>query len=125
MPGFATLPPRAGSSRPEIGRTEDTSPLQTVLFGSVLPKRLDLTQFPQLAEQMRWLMKQKTKLAAFVGDSAGDYDIALAEGESACVDKEGTVFIGEKLVRRAEKDPALLIGVLAHEIGHRPKTWKR
>ena len=62
------------------------------------------------------------RIAAFVGDAQEDYEILLAEGRAACIDPAGHIYIGEQLVRG---DESLLLSVLAHEIGHRPKTWKK
>lgn len=97
------------------------SELQTVLFGSQLPKVVDGRNYPQLAEQLAWVRRHKTKLAAFVGDKDSDYDVALAEGLAACIDRHGMIYIGAALL--AQASPELMLGVLAHEVGHRPKTW--
>jgi hypothetical protein len=123
-PSFHSLPPRAGTLSPQVQQTEPWQDVQTVLFGAQLPKVLDISQFPQLAEQMRWLKKQKTKLAEFAGDADAEYEIVLAEGRSACIDPEGRIYLGAELVDISDAVPELLIGVLAHEVGHRPKTWK-
>jgi len=122
-PGFHSQPQSVGSQRPQV-RT-DESPLQTVLFGPVTPKQLDPTQYPNLSQALRWLNRQKTKIAAFHGDHEDDYEILLAEGQSACIDAHGRIYMGETLVRQADTEPELLTGILAHEIGHRPKSWKR
>lgn len=123
--GFSALPPRAGSLRPGVAQSADQAPLETVLFGSVRPKALELAAFPHLAELMRVLTRLKGRVASFVGDRDDEYSLVLSEGAGACVDKEGRIFLGEKLLQAGRDDPSLLVGVLAHEIGHRPKTWKR
>lgn len=121
-PGFTALPPRAGASSQELKAMDAPGELQTVLFGSQLPKIVDAGSYPQLAEQLAWLRRHKTKLAAFVGDQDSDYDVALAEGLAACIDRNGTIYIGVALLALAT--PELMLGVLAHEVGHRPKTWQ-
>ncbi len=122
-PQFTALPPRAGDLKPQVQATDTVDELQTILFGTVRPKVLDLANFPELAQAFRFLKKFKTKLAAFGGDRDDDYDLQLAEGANACVDRHGTIFIGEGLLKHGE--PALVVGVLAHEVGHRPKTWRK
>lgn len=123
-PSFHHLPPPA-AERPRVDKSQDESPIEQTLFGSVRPKPLDPAKFPQLAEQLRWLQRQKLKIASFVGDADSDYALLLAEGNNACIDPEGRIYIGATLLARAEDEPALVAGVLAHEIGHRPKTWRR
>jgi hypothetical protein len=119
------LPPERVEAQRARTKDVDQAPIQTTLFGSVTPKPIDISRFPQLMEALRWLNRQKTKIASVFSDAEKDYEIGACEGELACVDAEGRVFIGEKLLARVASDPELVAGVLAHEIGHRPKTWKR
>jgi hypothetical protein len=121
-PGFHSVPQRA-SARAQAPKAPLGSAIETTLFGTQRPKVLDLAHFAHLAEQLKWLNRQKMRIAAFVGDTQDDYEIVLAEGINACIDPNGRIYIGERLV--ASADRALLLGVLAHEIGHRPKTWKK
>ena len=122
-PGFSALPPRASESAKQTQAMDAPGELQTVLFGSVLPKVIDERGYPQLAGQLAWVRRHKTKLAAFVGDQDADYDVALAEGMAACIDRNGMIYIGVSLLAMAT--PELMLGVLAHEVGHRPKTWRQ
>ncbi|MCC6809418.1 MAG: M48 family metalloprotease [Deltaproteobacteria bacterium] len=120
-PSFHSVPQRASAK--QTARAQEGSAIETMLFGSVRPKVLDAAHFPQLAEQIRWLNRQKMRIASFVGDKDEEYEIVLAEGMNACIDPHGKIYIGERLISLS--DQALLAGVLAHEIGHRPKTWKK
>ncbi len=121
-PSFHSVPQRASAKR-DLAKTQDTSAIETTLFGTVRPKALDASQFPQLAEQLKWLNRQKMRIAAFIGDTQEEYEIVLAEGLNAYIDPSGRIYFGEALIRLG--DEALLAGVLAHELGHQPKTWKK
>jgi predicted Zn-dependent protease len=120
-PGFHSVPQRASARATQ--QVPERSSIETVLFGVHRPKILDAAQFPQLAERLRWLNRQKGRIAAFLGDAQEEYEILLAEGGAACIDPDGRIYFGEKLL--AGGNEALITGVLAHEVGHRPKTWKR
>lgn len=124
-PHLHSQPQTAHASATKLPDANEPLPLQTVLFGATLPKAVDPASYPQLAEQLRWLMKQKAKIATFVGDKDEEYAIVLSEGEAACIDQHNRIFLGVDLVARSLKEQGLLVGILAHEIGHRPKTWKR
>ena len=106
------------SQTPEIGRQ-----IKTALFGRPKPTILDPAQFPQLAAQLRLLRRYKKKLAAMAGDNEEDYDICLAEGSIAMIDESGMIYVGVGFLEACKLRPELLVGVLAHEIGHRPKRW--
>ncbi|MEE2960427.1 MAG: hypothetical protein VYA34_06750 [Myxococcota bacterium] len=106
------------SQTPEIG-----SQVKAALFGKPKPTILDPAKFPQLAAQLRLLRRYKGKLAAMGGDQEEDYDICLAEGGIAMIDESGMIYVGAGFLEAYKMHPELLVGVLAHEIGHRPKRW--
>ncbi|MBI5507202.1 MAG: hypothetical protein HY903_00490 [Deltaproteobacteria bacterium] len=108
---------RAGEA-PSIGEQ-----IQQTLFGKPKPAILDPAAFPQVAEQLKLLHKYKKKLAVMAGDKEDDYDIQLADGGNAMIDQAGTIFVGAKLLALCKEKPEVLVGALAHEIGHRPKRW--
>jgi hypothetical protein len=93
------------------------------LFGKVKPMVLDPARFPALAEQLRTLNRYKKKLAAMAGDKEDEYDIKLADGTIAMIDEKGTIYVGAKFLAANADAPEVLVGALAHEIGHRPKRW--
>jgi hypothetical protein len=108
---------RAGEA-PAVG-----SQVQQALFGAAKPPVLDPARFPQLAEQLKLLARFKKKLAVMAGDAEEDYDIQLADGTIAMIDERGTIFVGAGFLAAFGEKPEVLVGVLAHEIGHRPKRW--
>ena len=105
---------------PEVGKQ-----VQDALFGKAKPPILDIAHFPHLAEQMKLLRKYKKKFATMAGDSDEDYELVLADGTIAMVDESGCIYVGAKLLEYCKDKPEILLGVLAHEIGHRPKRWNQ
>jgi hypothetical protein len=57
------------------------------------------------------------------GDADEDYSIVLADGTIAMIDAEGNIFVGAGFLASFGDVPEVLVGALAHEIGHRPKRW--
>ena len=104
---------------PQVG-----SQVQQALFGRAKPPVLDPAQFPHLAAQLALLGRYKGKLAAMAGDDERDYEVVLADGTIAMIDEAGTIFVGAGFLAACKDSPDILVGVLAHEIGHRPKRWK-
>lgn len=98
--------------------------VQRALFNRPQPLVLDPAKFPMLAEQMRLLNRFKKKLAQLAGDEDEDYTINLADGPIAQIDEHGNIFMGAQFLFAAKNNPELMVGVLAHEIGHRPRRWK-
>ncbi len=103
---------------PEVGKQ-----VQQVLFGAVKPPVLDPARFPELAAMLQQLQRYKKKLAVMAGDKEEDYALVLADGGAAMIDAEGTIYLGAGFVAAHLDNPEVLIGALAHEIGHRPKRW--
>lgn len=116
--GAATQRASTTQQAPEVGQQ-----VQQVLFGKPTPPVLDPAKFPHLAEQLRLLRKFKGKLAAMANDRDEDYSIVLADGTIAMIDASGTIFVGAQFLQACRDQPEVLVGVLAHEIGHRPKRW--
>ena len=100
------------------------SQVEQVLFGKPKPTILNPAQFPQLAEQMQLLNKYRKKLAHMAGEHDDDYNIQLADDTIAMIDASGTIFVGVHFLHKFYDQKEVLVGVLAHEIGHRPKRWK-
>ena len=96
--------------------------VQNELFGKKKPRLLDPDD-KDTAAQMARLHSYKKKLARLAGDEEDDYSLALAEGTIAMIDAEGVIYVGKTfLVHNADRVD-LQVGVIAHEIGHRPKRW--
>src|SRR5271157_4276270 len=110
-----------------VGRAGEAAPIgqqvQQALFGKPKPVVLDPAQFPELVSALRLLRKYRKKLAVMAGDAEDDYDLMLADGTIAQIDEQGTIYVGAKFLAACKGNPELLVGVLAHEIGHRPKRW--
>ena len=98
--------------------------IQQTLFGRVKPPLLDPTNFPDLAVLIRMMNRYRKKLATLAGDGEDEYDVVLADDIIAAIDENGTIFMGAAFLRKHQNQPEILIGALAHEIGHRPKRWK-
>ena len=111
---------KSSQQTPSVG-----AQVQNVLFGKAKPPLLDVANFPHLAEQLKLLRKYKKKLAAMAGDSEEDYELVLADGTIAMIDEEGKIYVGAKFLEEWGAHPEILVGVLAHEIGHRPKRWNQ
>ncbi|MBJ80243.1 MAG: hypothetical protein CMH60_02900 [Myxococcales bacterium] len=98
--------------------------VQQVLFGKPKPIVLDPAKYPQVAEQLKLLRKYKKKIANMADDNEQDYDIALAQSTIAMIDAHGTIYMGLEFLMANKDHPEIILGALAHEIGHQPKRWK-
>ena len=95
--------------------------VQQELFGKKKPK--EVPEDKDTAAQMARLHAYKGKLARLAGDDENDYSLALAEGTIAMIDAKGKIYIGKSFLLENADHVDLLVGVMAHEIGHRPKRW--
>ena len=98
--------------------------IQQVLFGKPKPVVLDPAKFPQVAEQLQLLRKYKKKIANMADDDEHDYELALTQSSIAMIDAHGTIYMGVEFLMANKNNPEIILGALAHEIGHRPKRWK-
>jgi hypothetical protein len=103
---------------PEVG-----AQVQQTLFGRATPPVLDPARFPELAAILKQLRKYKKKLATMAGDKDEDYELVLAESGIAMIDSQGTIYLGASFLKAFKEKPEVVVGALAHEIGHRPKRW--
>jgi hypothetical protein len=92
------------------------------LFGKKKPCELDADD-KDTASQMARLNAYKGKIARLAGDDDDDYSLALAAGTIAMIDASGKIYIGKRFLLGNADKLDLLVGVIAHEIGHRPKRW--
>lgn len=86
---------------------------------------LDPGQYPSLAGRIQNLLRLRRKLSFWAGDDESDYPIYLAEDTLAAIDGEGRIYMGVDFLDGPGRDAAVLAGALAHEIGHRPRRWRR
>ena len=123
--GAPTLHPgMTSSSASSSGQAQSLGQqVKSALFAKAPPKVLDPSRFPQLAKTMAKLGRVRSKLATMLGDQPDEYEIHLADGTIGMIDAEGRIFFGAKFLEEYGSEDAVLIGVLAHEMGHRPKRW--
>lgn len=113
----------ASAPRPTVEIPLVAHQVVAALFGRKKPAVLDPDDFPELSAIIKMLNRFRRKLAVMAEDREDDYVVVLAEGELAMIDEFGTIYFGAGFIRRCKDDPDILIGALAHEIGHQPKRW--
>ncbi len=111
------------SSMPRISGAPQS--IDIVLFGKRPPRLVDPRRFPHLKKAMRKLGMAKDQLADVLGVTENTFSLALAEGENACINRDGQIAFGYQLLEKHEYDDALLVAVMAHEIGHQPWKWPK
>lgn len=97
--------------------------MAVLLFGKRPPRRLDTRRYPSLKRALRKLRHITGEVAELLGRDADDFPLSLCEGENAAISGEGELFVGVELLEEHERDSDLLLGILGHELGHRPWTW--
>ena len=110
----------------------DAAPVQTVgeqvsqsLFSRPAPLLMDASAFPDLQAMLVVLDKYRRKLALLVGDRDDDYALALAQDTIAAIDDRGIIFLGAHFLLAHQHRLEVVVGAMAHEIGHRPKRMKQ
>jgi len=96
--------------------------IQTALFGRPKPPIVD-TDDAILVAQLARLQSFRKRVARLAGDPEDDYDLVLADGTIAMIDEQGRIYVGRQFILDHLDEVAVQVGVLAHEIGHRPKRW--
>lgn len=110
--------PRGSGAVDSIG-----SQLQGALFGKSKPPLLDPAHYPLLWAQLMRLMRDGGRIANMIGEPAASYRAALADSPTAMIDAEGLIYFGAGLLKQYEGCLDVLVGILGHEIGHRPRRW--
>ncbi len=95
--------------------------VQDSLFGRPKPRILDEDE--ESAALMARLHVYRKKLARLAGDREEDYALTLATGTIASIDKDGRIYVGRELLFGWSHSLDTQVGVIAHEIGHRPRRW--
>jgi hypothetical protein len=108
---------KAGET-PTIGQQ-----VQQTLFGQPRPVVLDAAEYPALCDLLAVLRKYLGKLARMAGDDESDYAVVLADGAIAMIDHLGTIYMGAGFLSAFKDHLDVLVGAMAHEVGHRPKRW--
>ncbi len=114
---------QAPSGATQVIQKPISEQVESHIFAKVLPRLVSIDDFPDLAGLLAMLKRRKLKLASMHGDDPEEYDVILCEGANAMIDRKGTVYMGVALLRGYANQHAVLVGALAHEIGHRPKRW--
>lgn len=96
--------------------------VQRRLFGQKKPQLVE-SDDPLVATLLARLHTYRKKLARIAGDHEDDYDLTVATGTIAMIDEDGVIFVGREFLLEHQSDLDLQVGVLAHEVGHRPKRW--
>lgn len=92
------------------------------LFGKKKPQPVDddsALAEARLAKLSAWVKK----LARLADDDEDDYSVRFAKDTIAMIDQRGVIYVGVSFLDEHEDNTALVVGVLAHEVGHRPKRW--
>jgi hypothetical protein len=97
--------------------------VQDNLFGKPKPKVLDQDD-ADCAHLLARLHPYRKRLARLAGDSEADYRFLLSSGTIAAVDQEGTIYVGKAFLLELASSLPTQVGVIAHEIGHRPRRWR-
>lgn len=96
--------------------------VQDELFGKKKPRELNADD-AQCSALLARLHAYRKKLARLAGDDEDDYDLVLAESALAMIDARGRIYVGKGFLLAFAEQLDVQVGVLAHEIGHRPKRW--
>ena len=94
------------------------------LFSRPAPMLLVPSEFPELQAMLVVLDKYRRKLAMMIGDRDEDYTLALAQDTIAAIDERGIIFLGAQFLLAHKQHLDVVVGAIAHEIGHRPKRMR-
>lgn len=120
--GGATIDTRR-QNEPEAIRTVGDQ-ISESLFSRPAPMLLEPSAYPELAQMLVVLDKYRRKLAMMVGDRDEDYALALAQDTIAAIDERGIIFLGAPFLLGHKNHLDVVVGAMAHEIGHRPKRMR-
>jgi len=124
--GLLRNPYSAPLGQVEAKRATQTETLQQQVEGELFKKKKPRVVDDDSAEAEARLAKLQAwvkKLARFAEDDDGDYSVRFAKDTIAMIDQHGVIYVGVDFVAAHDDDSALVVGVLAHEVGHRPKRW--
>ncbi len=99
--------------------------LDVLLFGKRPPRLVDRRRHPKLKKALAKLGTATAQLAEVLGGHERQFSLALCEGFNASINRHGQIAFGVQLLEQYERDDDFLVGVLAHEIGHRPWEWPK
>lgn len=121
----------SAGQRAEVGGRGDAQATRSVgeqvtqsIFHRPRPMLLAASDYPELQALLVVLDKYRRRLAHFVGDADKDYALALAADGSAAIDAAGTIFLGANFLSAHGRNLEVIVGAIAHEVGHRPKRMR-
>ena len=94
------------------------------LFTRAQPQVLSEDDYPELQAMLLALEPYKRRLAALAGDRDADYTLTLAMDGSAAIDERGLIYLGAGFLRSHKTNIDVIVGAIAHEVGHRPKRMR-
>lgn len=94
------------------------------LFTRAQPQTANAQDYPELQAVLVALEPYKRRLAALAGDRDSDYALVLSVDGSAAIDERGLIYLGAGFLRQHRMRMEVLVGAIAHEIGHRPKRMR-
>lgn len=92
------------------------------LFGRKKPQKLDIDDM-ETDRLMAMMHAWRKKITRLSGEPVDEYKLTLAASTIAMIDQDGLIYIGKSFLHGNKDNHPVLVGVLAHEIGHRPKRW--
>lgn|SRR3989338_593887 len=116
-PDWSTGTQQVGEATSVSEQVEDS------LFGKRRPPLLEEDEFPEAAQVLAQLDKYRKKIVRLIGDPETDYYLQLAAGTIAMIDAHGMIMVGIQFLMKFKDNMPVLVGAIAHEIGHRPKRW--
>ena len=113
--------PQWGSKKASESGSSVFSQVEDSLFGRPRPPLLEPDE--EAAQLLARLDVYRRKLARLAGDAEDDYRLQLAAQTIASIDMTGCIFVGRSFLIETAHAVALQVGVIAHEVGHRPRRW--
>ena len=115
-------------ARGHAGQAQETpsslqGQLERELFGKRKPPREVAPDSADMEARLAWLSAWTKKLARFAGDADDTYSVRLAQDTIAMIDAKGVIFMGLGFLKAHADHDDVVLGVLAHEVGHRPTRW--
>ncbi len=99
--------------------------VQVLFFGKLPPRRLDRRRYPKLKKAFKKLEMMRDQISEVMGIPSETFSLELCEGANASVSRQGEISIGIELLEEHQRDDALLVAILGHEMGHQPWTWPK
>lgn len=103
----------------------DINPFGQLLFGKRPPKLVDRRRYPSLKKALKKLDLSTLQLSEALGAPESFFSVELCEGQNASINRQGQIAFGLELLNEHQRDDEVLVGVLAHEVGHQPWSWPR